>query len=82
MQVLEGRGVSQALRAVWGEMRSLETVASAVTAFCGKPHPVWHCSVPWAAGGLLPCRKRAALLPVLGPLPLDPGPTLDGLFLG
>lgn len=46
VQVLEGRGVSQALRAVWGEMRSLEAVAFAVTAFCGKPHPVWHCSGP------------------------------------
>lgn len=37
VQVLEGRGVSQALRGVWGEMESREAVASVVTAWRKAP---------------------------------------------
>ena len=87
LQVLEGRGVSQALRGVCvcvcvcGEMGSLEAVAS-WSPFGGKSHPVWHCSDPGAAEKLLPCRKRVVMLAVLRPPPLDPGATQDGLFLG
>lgn len=68
--------MSQALRGVWGEMESREAVASVVTAWRKAPSCMALLG-PLICREALPCRKRAVLLSVLGPLPLYPG-----LFLG
>lgn len=60
VQVVEGMGVSQALRGVCRETGSLQAVAS-MSPHGGKPHPVWHC---WsrAAGATAMQEERCCCL--------------------
>lgn len=84
MQVVEGMGVSQALRGVWGETGSLRAVASMVTPWRKAP----SCTALLAPGCRGHCHAgRALLLSEVWPLPcaLDPpgmGSSWDGAWVG